>query len=199
MKTIGLTGGIASGKSSVSALLASHGAVVIDADLLAREVVAPGSDGLAAVLDAFGSDLRRPDGTLDREALGARVFPDPEAVQRLNGLLHPRIGALTLERIADAERAGVQVLVHDVPLLVESGMQGRYDAVVVVDVSPQVQLDRLVRLRGMTEEAARDRMSRQATREQRLAVATHVLHNEGTPEQLAEQVRAFWDRLTSPA
>lgn len=197
MKTIGLTGGIGSGKSTVSRLLADLGAVVVDADLLAREVVAPGSEGLAEVAAAFGADLVRADGSLDREALGARVFPDPEAVQRLNAVLHPRIGALTVERFAAAEAAGARLLVHDVPLLVESGLQRGYAAVVVVDVPPEVQLDRLVRLRGMPEEDARARMARQATREQRLAAATHVLHNEGTPEDLERQVRALWDELTS--
>ncbi|MCW2608385.1 MAG: dephospho-CoA kinase [Frankiales bacterium] len=197
VQTIGLTGGIGSGKSTVSALLASYGAVVVDADLLAREVVAPGTPGLAEVVAAFGEDLLRPDGSLDREALGARVFPHPEGVQRLNGLLHPRIGALTVERFADAERSGAPVLVHDVPLLVENGLAPHYEVVVVVDVPPEVQLDRLVRLRGMAEDDARARMARQATREQRLAAATDVLRNDGTPEELEEQVRALWQRLTS--
>ncbi len=198
MKTIGLTGGIGSGKSTVSRLLASYGAVVVDADLLAREVLEPGSEGLAEVAEAFGADLVRPDGTLDREALGARVFPDPDAVRRLNGITHPRIGALTVERFAAAEAAGAPLLVHDVPLLVESGLQRGYAAVVVVDVPPEVQLDRLVRLRGMPADDARARMARQATREQRLAAATHVLHNEGTPQELEQQVRALWEELTAP-
>ncbi|MCW2778786.1 MAG: dephospho-CoA kinase [Frankiales bacterium] len=196
MKTIGLTGGIGAGKSTVSRLLASWGAAVVDADLLAREVVEPGSEGLAEVVAAFGQDLQRPDGSLDREALGARVFPDPEALQRLNGLLHPRIGRLTLERMAEAEAAGAPVLVHDVALLVENGLAGSYETVVVVDVPPQVQLDRLVRLRGMTEDDARARIARQATREQRLAAATDVLRNDGTREELEAQVRALWERLT---
>ena len=196
---VGLTGGIGSGKSTVSGLLASLGAVVVDADLLAREVVAPGSDGLAEVAEAFGADLVREDGSLDREALGARVFPDPAAVQQLNAVLHPRIGALTVERFAEAEASGAPVLVHDVPLLVESGLQRGYDEVVVVDVPPEVQLDRLVRLRGMSEDDARARIARQATREQRLAAATVVLTNAGTRDELEEQVRALWQRWTTAA
>ncbi len=195
VKTIGLTGGIGSGKSTVSRLLASYGAVVVDADLLAREVVEPGSEGLAAVVEEFGPEVLRADGSLDREALGARVFPDPEALQRLNGLLHPRIGALTLERFAAAAAGGAPLLVHDVPLLVENGLQGGYEEVVVVDVSPEVQLHRLVQVRGTDEADARARIARQATREDRLAAATVVLHNDGTRTELEQQVRALWERL----
>ncbi len=199
MLSVGLTGGIGSGKSTVSRALAARGAVVVDADALAREVVAPGSEGLAAVVEAFGADLLTPEGALDRAALGARVFPDPAALERLNGLLHPRIRALTLERVDAAREAGAPVLVHDVPLLVENGMQAGYDEVVVVDVSPEVQLDRLVRVRGTSEQDARDRIARQATREQRLAVATVVLHNDGTREELEAQVDALWERLQGRA
>lgn len=197
MISVGLTGGIGSGKSTVSRALAARGAVVVDADLLAREVVAPGSEGLAEVVEVFGAELLTADGGLDREALGARVFPDPQALERLNAILHPRIRALTLERRAQAEAAGAAVLVHDVPLLVENGMQGAYDEVVVVDVSPQVQLDRLVSVRGTSEADARARIARQATREQRLAAATVVLHNDGTPEELERQVDNLWRRLQS--
>lgn len=197
MLKVGLTGGIGAGKSSVSRLLAARGAAVVDADLLAREVVAPGSEGLAEVLAAFGDDLRRPDGSLDREALGARVFSDPAALSRLNALLHPRIGALTVERFAQAEAAGASVLVHDVALLVENGLQGAYEVVVVVDVRPEVQLDRLVRVRGMTEPDARARIARQVSREQRLAVATEVVTNDGTRAELEGRVEALWQRLRS--
>ena len=195
MRSVGLTGGIGAGKSTVSRLLAALGAVVVDADQLAREVVAPGSPGLAEVLETFGADLLLPDGGLDRAALAARVFGEPDALAQLNGLLHPRIGELTLQRFADAASSDAPVLVHDVALLVENGLQGRYDVVVVVDVPPALQLDRLVRLRGMPEADARARIARQATREQRLAVATEVLRNDGTTAELETQVRDLWDRL----
>ena len=195
MRRVGLTGGIGSGKSTVSRLLASCGAVVVDADQLAREVVEPGSPGLAEVVEAFGGELLLPDGGLDRAALARRVFGDPAALAQLNGLLHPRIGELTLQRFADAEASDAPVLVHDVALLVENGLQGGYEVVVVVDVPPEVQLDRLVRLRGMDAADAQARIARQATREQRLAAATEVLRNDGTPEELEAQVRDLWDRL----
>lgn len=195
MRRVGLTGGIGSGKSTVSRLLASYGAVVVDADRLAREVVEPGSPGLAEVVATFGEDLLLPDGGLDRAALAQRVFGDPAALAQLNGLLHPRISELTLQRFAEAEAGDAPVLVHDVALLVENGLQGGYEVVVVVDVPPEVQLDRLVRLRGMDGADAQARIARQATREQRLAAATDVLHNDGTVEELEAQVRALWDRL----
>ena len=199
MLRVGLTGGIGSGKSAVSALLAAHGAAVVDADLLAREVVAPGSPGLAEVVAAFGSDLLLPDGGLDRPALGRRVFGDPPALQRLNGILHPRIGALTVERYAEAEAAGARVLVHDVALLVENGLAPAYDVVVVVAAEPQTQLDRLVRLRGMTEQDARARLAAQAPLADKLAVATHVVHNDGPLAELAPQVDALWADLLARA
>lgn len=192
---VGLTGGIGSGKSAVSARLAELGAAVVDADLLAREVVAPGTAGLSEVVEAFGPEVLQADGTLDRPALGRRVFGDDAARQRLNGILHPRIGALTLERTAAAERDGVPVLVHDVPLLVENGLAAAYDVVVVVAASPEVQLDRLVRLRGMTEDDARARIAAQAPLADKLAVATYVVHNDGTLEELAPQVDALWQQL----
>ena len=196
MLRVGLTGGIGSGKSTVSRRLARLGAVVLDADRIAREVVEPGTPGLAALVAEFGPQILAADGTLDRAALGAQVFPEPAALARLNAIVHPLIGGRTVELTADAERAQVGVLVHDVPLLVEGGLHGSYDAVVVVDAAPEVQLDRLTRLRGMTEAEARDRMARQATRADRLAVADVVLANEGTPRELERQVDALWQRLT---
>jgi len=192
---MGLTGGIGSGKSAVSRLLVEHGAALVDADLVAREVVAPGTPGLAQVVAEFGPDVLRPDGALDREALGRRVFPDPAALARLNAVVHPLIGRRTAELAAAAEVEGTAVLVHDVPLLVENDLAGRYDLVVVVDAPPELQLRRLVEQRGMTDSDARARMARQATREQRLAAADEVVCNDGTLEQLRTRVDALWSRL----
>lgn len=193
MLTVGLTGGIGSGKSTVSSLLASYGAVVVDADLLAREVVAPGTPGLAAVVEAFGPGVLLPGGALDRPALGAIVFGDPAQLARLNAIVHPLIAQLTAERFAAA--AGAAVLVHDVALLVENGLAGSYDEVVVVVAGPEAQLDRLVRLRGLTVVDARARLAAQASDEQRLSVATRVLHNDGPPAALQAQVQTLWAEL----
>ena len=196
MLKIGLTGGIGSGKSTVSRLLSTYpGVVVFDADRLAREVGEPGSPGLAAVVEEFGQGVLRPDGALDREALGAVVFGDETRRAALSGILHPLIGELSARRWADAEAGGAAVLVHDVPLLVESHMEGLYDEVVVVDVPVEVQVQRLVELRGMTETDARARIASQADRETRLASATRVLDNSGTLDELAGQVRALAGEL----
>ena len=195
MYTVGLTGGIGSGKSAVSALLASRGAVVLDADAIAREVVDKGTPGLAAVVGAFGAEVLRPDGSLDRPALGRRVFGRPDELARLNGLVHPLIAARTAELRATAQAAGVQLLVHDVALLVENGLTDAYDAIVVVAAQPETQLDRLVRQRGMPESEARARIAAQAPLEDKLAVATHVISNDGSIEELAPQVERVWAAL----
>jgi dephospho-CoA kinase len=199
MRSVGLTGGIGSGKSAVSALLRSYGAVVLDADAMAREVVAVGTPGLAAVVEAFGSQVLQPDGALDRARLGRQVFADPEQLARLNAVVHPLVAERHRELRAQAEAAGARVLVHDVPLLVENGLQDRYDDVVVVAASPATQLDRLVRLRGMAESEARDRIGAQASLQDRLAVATHVIRNDGPIEDLAPQVERLWSELLSAA
>ncbi|GHG02270.1 dephospho-CoA kinase [Streptomyces zaomyceticus] len=193
MLKVGLTGGIGAGKSEVSRLLVSYGAVLIDADRIAREVVEPGTPGLAAVVEAFGDDILTEEGTLDRPRLGSIVFADADRLATLNALVHPLVGA----RSAELEsRAGEgDVVVHDVPLLTENGLAPLYDLVVVVDASPETQLDRLVRLRGMAESEARARMTAQATREQRLAVADLVIDNDGPLDALAPQVRKVWDEL----
>ncbi|MFF5916910.1 dephospho-CoA kinase [Streptomyces flavochromogenes] len=193
MLKVGLTGGIGAGKSEVSRLLVSYGAVLIDADRIAREVVEPGTPGLAAVVEAFGEDVLTPEGTLDRPKLGSLVFADADRLAALNAIVHPLVGA----RSAELEsRAGTgDVVVHDVPLLTENGLAPLYDLVVVVDASPETRLDRLVRLRGMAESEARARMSAQATRAQRLAVADLVIDNDGPLDALEPQVRKVWDEL----
>jgi dephospho-CoA kinase len=195
--TVGLTGGIGSGKSEVSRLLARHGAVVVDADLIAREVVEPGTPGLARLVAEFGAEVLRGDGTLDRPALGARVFADPAALARLNAIVHPLVGERTAELLREARASGATVVVHDVPLLVENNLADSYDAVVVVAARPQTQLDRLVRLRGLPEAEARQRLDVQAPLADKLAVATHVVQNDGPLEDLAPQVKQLWADLVA--
>ncbi|MCM2429062.1 dephospho-CoA kinase [Streptomyces sp. RKAG337] len=193
MLKVGLTGGIGAGKSEVSRLLASYGAVVVDADKIAREVVEPGSPGLAAVVAEFGTEILTPDGALDRPGLGSIVFADPARLQALNAIVHPLVG----RRSAELEGAAGpdDIVIHDVPLLTENALAELYDLVVVVDASPATQLDRLVRLRGMDEGEARSRMAAQATREQRLAIADVVLDNDGPLEALEPQVKRVWQQL----
>ncbi len=195
MLRIGLTGGIGSGKSTVSALLVERGAVLVDADVLAREVVAPGTPGLAAVVDAFGEGVLTPDGELDRPALAAVVFADPAQRARLDAVVHPLVRARAAELVARAPQDAV--VVQDVPLLVETGQAGSYDLVVVVQAPLALRLERLVQ-RGMTEDDARARIAGQATDEQRAAVADVLLHNDGTREELAAQVEAFWAERVAP-
>jgi dephospho-CoA kinase len=192
---IGLTGGIGSGKSTVSALLAERGAVIIDADRIAREVVEPGTPGLAAVVAAFGDGVVGPDGGLDRPALAAVVFADPEARARLDGIVHPLVRARAAEVAAAAPPDAV--LVHDIPLLVETGQAGRYELVLVVQADLDTRVARLV-ARGMTEDDARARIAAQATDEQRAAVADVVLDNSGTREELASRVDRFWTEQVLP-
>lgn len=196
MLRIGLTGGIGSGKSTVSALLARRGAVIIDSDRIAREVVEPGTPGLAAVVEAFGPQVLTADGALDRPALAAVVFADPEARRTLDAIVHPLVRARA-EELAAAAPAGA-VVVHDVPLLVETGQAGSYDVVLVVEACPETRVARLVQ-RGLAEADARARMAAQATDEQRRAVAHVVLDNSGTPEELAAQVDRFWAERVEPA
>jgi dephospho-CoA kinase len=193
---IGLTGGIGSGKSTVSALLADRGAVVVDADRIAREVVEPGTPGLAAVVEAFGDAVLTADGALDRPALAAVVFADPEARRRLDGIVHPLVRARATELAAAAPQDAV--LVNDVPLLVETGQAGSYDVVLVVEADVQTRVSRLV-ARGLTEADARARIAAQATDEQRRAVADVVLDNSGTRDELARQVARFWDEQVATA
>lgn len=197
MLKVGLTGGIGAGKSEVSRLLAAAGAVLVDADRIAREVVEPGTEGLRKVVEAFGPDVLAADGTLDRPGLGAIVFSDPQKLAVLNGIVHPLVGARSAE--LEAAAADDAVVVHDVPLLTENGLAPLYDLVIVVDAAPETQLDRLVRLRGMAEEDARARMAAQATREKRLEIADIVIDNDGPLEGLAERVAAVWADLEDRA
>ncbi len=197
MLTVGLTGGIGAGKSEVSRLLVARGAVLIDADRIAREVVAPGTEGLAAVVDAFGTEVLAEDGSLDRPKLGSIVFADPERLAVLNSIVHPLVGARS--RALEATATEDDVVIHDVPLLAENGLKSLYDLVIVVDVSPETQLDRLVRLRGMTEHDARARMAAQATREKRLEIADVVIDNDVPLARLEQRVTDVWADLVRRA
>ncbi len=196
MLRVGLTGGIGSGKSEVARRLAEHGAALIDADVAARQVVEPGSPGLAQVAATFGDEVLRPDGSLNRERLGEIVFADPGLRGKLNAIVHP----LVREWMQEAERAAVQtdgdaIVVHDVPLLAESRGKAGFDAVIVVDVPPDLQLERLVSQRGMAAEQASARMAAQASREQRLAVADIVIDNSGSLDDLDRRVAEVWADL----
>lgn len=192
---MGLTGGVASGKSTVAAILAELGAVVIDADRLAREVVAPGTDGLARVVAEFGPQVLTEAGELDRAALGAVVFADEDARRRLEAIIHPLVHARGHELEAAAPPDAL--VVHDIPLLAESGRAETFDAVIVVDAPHEVQLDRMTSQRGWTPADAEARIAAQATREQRLAVATHVIENTGTLEDLRDRVTEVFEELVS--
>nr|WP_300145882.1 dephospho-CoA kinase [Propionicimonas sp.] len=194
---IGLTGGIASGKSAVADLLAARGAVVIDADLLAREAVAPGSPGLAAVVERFGAGVLGPDGGLDRAALGRLVFADPAARRDLEAIVHPVVRARAAELTAAAPDGSVVVQV--IPLLVETGQQGAFDVVAVVDVDPAVQVARVRERDGLDVAAATDRINAQAAREERLNAADWVIHNGGSLAELATEVDRFWEACVLPA
>lgn len=192
---VGLTGGIASGKSTVSRLLAEQGAVIIDADVLAREVVAKGTPGLAAVVAEFGESMLTADGELDRPAMGALVFGDEVARKRLEAIVHPLVHQRVAELEASAE-AGALV-VHDIPLLAEGGRADQFDAVIVVHAPEEVQVERMVRDRGWTEQEARSRIAAQASAEERLAIATHVIDNTGTHEDLRHRVAEVSAELVS--
>lgn len=191
---VGLSGGIGSGKSTVSARLAELGAVIIDADRIAREVVEPGTEGLAALRARFGDEIIDADGALIRPRLGQIVFSDPQALADLNAITHPLIGRRTAELLAQAPADAV--IVHDVPLLVENGMHARFDLVVIVHASAQTRVRRLVEHRGMTEADALARIAAQATDEERRAVADVWLDNEGTADDLRAAVDRLWsDRI----
>jgi len=189
---VGLTGGIGSGKSEVSRRLAAHGAVVIDADALAREVVAPGTAGLAEVVDLFGPEVLAPDGSLDRTELGTRVFADSTARGRLERVIHPKVRARAAE--IEARAAADAVVVHDIPLLVETGQSDDFDRVVVVDATDATRVERLA-ARGLSTDAANRRIAAQTGRAERLAVADHVVVNDTTLADLDSAVDQLWREL----
>lgn len=196
MLRVGLTGGIASGKTAVSDLLAEHGAVIIDSDLLAREAVGPGTACLARVAARFGDDLIV-DGRLDRARLGQIVFADPDARRDLEAIIHPAVRARAAELSAQAPADAIVVQV--IPLLVETGQQDSFDRVVVIDIDPAIQLERLIARNGLTISDAQARIDAQATRADRLAAADLVIDNSGSPEDLAAQVSQVWAQLRDAA
>jgi dephospho-CoA kinase len=196
MLRIGLTGGIGAGKSAVSAQFSQCGGVVVDGDVIAREVVEPGTEGLAALVDAFGDDILLSDGALNRPALAAKAFSSDETRATLNGIVHPLVGKRRAELIAAVPKDSV--VVEDIPLLVESGMAPMFPLVVVVFADAEVRLTRLVKQRGMAEDDARARIAAQASDQQRRAVADVWLDNSGTPEVLAERAREVWDHRITP-
>jgi dephospho-CoA kinase len=197
---VGLTGGIAAGKTVVSARLAERGAAHIDADRLAREVVEPGTPGLEAIARRFGDAILRSDGSLDRSALGAIVFSDPEARRDLEGITHPAVRQLSQQRMREATEADpARVVVYDVPLLVEARGTGEFDRVVVVHAPRETRIERMVSLRGMDEADAVRRIDAQATDEQRLAVADDVIDSSGSLDETLAQTDALYDRLAELA
>ena len=199
MPLVALTGGIASGKSTVAARLAEHGAVVVDADALVRELQQPGEPVLTAIAAEFGADLLRADGSLDRAALGALVFAEADARERLNAIVHPAVGEESRRRFDAAFAADPQaVVVYDVPLLVEARPDDPWDLVVVAHAPAETRVRRMVQLRGMDEADARARVASQASDERRLAIADVVIETDGELAATIEQVDRLWDRLSQP-
>jgi dephospho-CoA kinase len=193
MILVGLTGGIGSGKSTVSALLAEHGAVIVDADALVRELQAPRSPLLERMVERFGSDILRDDGSLDRPALAEIVFNDTTALKALNDIVHPAVGVEIARRV-EAARGTDDIVVLDIPLLAERP-RGGLSATVVVDVPVETAVERVVASRGMERDDAMARISNQVSREQRLAIATHVIDNSGDLDALRDQVDSLWEQL----
>jgi dephospho-CoA kinase len=196
MKVVGLTGGIGTGKSTVSAMLRELGATVIDADEATRAVQARGSDGLRRLVDEFGAEILTPEGDLDRARLADIAFRDPGARRRLNGIVHPLVGAWMAARQREAEERGDTVVVLDIPLLFESRGAGAFEDVLLVYATEDVQLQRLTELRRMTGQQARARMAAQMPIEAKRGLASHVIENTGTLEDLREQVERAWAELS---
>ncbi|MBF4462399.1 MULTISPECIES: dephospho-CoA kinase [unclassified Rathayibacter] len=198
MHLVALTGGIASGKSTVARRLAEHGAVVVDADRIAREMVEPGSPALAAIAERFGQGVLRPDGALDRAALGAVVFADATAREDLNSITHPAVAVRSQQLFAAAAAADPRaVVVYDVPLLVEGRGAGEFDEVVVVHAPQETRVQRLVSLRGMTETEARARVGAQASDEERLALADVVVDSSASLEETLSRADEVWEHLAA--
>lgn len=191
MIRVGLTGGIGAGKSTVATMLADSGAVVVDGDQIARDLVAPGEPALTAIVERFGPGVLQPDGELDRPGLAAIVFPDPEALAALDAIMHPRIAERAAEMLAAAEERGTRIIIYDMPLLVENGSADDFDLVVVVHAPIEVRLARLA-VRGVPVADARERMARQASDAERAEVATILIDNGGDEEQLIAQVDRAW-------
>ncbi|WP_026119263.1 dephospho-CoA kinase [Nocardiopsis ganjiahuensis] len=199
MLKVGLTGGIGSGKSAVASALSSYGAVVIDADAIAREVVEPGTPGLAEVVAEFGEGVLTPEGRLDRPRLGEIVFADESRLAALNAIVHPLVAERSGRLMEEALASDAGVVVYDVPLLVENGLASLYDVVVVVDTPDEVRVERVSRDRGMPREQVRARIDVQADRETRLAAADLVVDNSGTREELDDRVAELWRELLERA
>ena len=196
MKLVALSGGIASGKSTIARRLAEHGAVHVDADQLAREAVAAGSPGLAAIASRFGSAVIAADGTLDRAALGSVVFDDAEALEALNAIVHPEVRRIGQQRIAAAKAADPDaVVVYDVPLLVEANVSMPWDLVVIAEAPAEIRKRRMIELRGMSAEDAERRIANQASDAERRAVADVIIDTGGSEAYTLEQVDALWERL----
>ena len=193
---LGVTGGIASGKSAVTKIFRSLGAAVVSADELAREAVRPGSDTLRRLVERFGRQILLPDGTLDRKALAARIFADPRQREELNRITHPAVAALSVERLGQLAASGERLIVYEAPLLFEAGAEHRVDAVLVVRVDPLLQLKRLMDRDGICEKEARDRVASQMPQEEKVARADYVIDNSGSPEETEAQVRNLFRRLT---
>jgi dephospho-CoA kinase len=195
MILIGLTGGIGCGKSEVSRLLEKRGAVVVDADLIVRESQKPGGEIFLRMVEMFGEKVLATDGSLDRGAVAKEVFKDAELLKKLNSLIHPVVRRVMNERV-ESYRATEKIVILDIPLLVENPREG-LDGVLVVDLDPQIAIDRIVSQRNMTLDDAKSRVAAQSTREQRLAIADHVVDNSGDRDALAIQVDAAWSWITS--
>ena len=198
MRLIGLTGGIASGKSVVAARLAEHGAIVVDADRIARDVVEPGTPALARIAEEFGGAVIASDGSLDRAALGALIFSSPEKRAALNAITHPAV-AVRSHELFDAAAADDPdaIVVYDVPLLVEAGRSEEFDLIVVVNASTETRIARMMELRGMTHDEALHRINSQATDTERLAIADVVIDTNGTVDETLEQVDVLWEKLSA--